>query len=50
MVFSLDNRRLKAFKDAGADIAYVKEERIPPSQAFKFTTGNEGASIHIRSQ
>ncbi len=49
-VFSLDNRRLKAFQDAGIDVPYMKLEAIPQSQQFKFTTKNEGVSISLRGQ
>ena len=47
-VFTLDNRRLKAFQDAGVDIPFVKLDRIPGNQLFKFTTENEGISIEVR--
>jgi hypothetical protein len=47
-IFTLDNRRLKAFQDAGVDIPFVKLDRIPGNQLFKFTTENEGISIEVR--
>lgn len=48
LIYSLDNRRLKAFKDAGIDIPYVKLDVIPSNQYFKFTTTNQGQSIIIK--
>jgi hypothetical protein len=47
-VFTLDNRRLKAFQDAGIDIPFVKLDSIPKGEFFKFTTKNDGVSISIR--
>ncbi len=47
--FTLDNRRLKVFQEAGIRIRTVsatKEEII--NEAWKFTTINNGISIHIR--
>lgn len=48
MVFTLDNRRLKAFQDAGVEVPYVKLEAVPEGQQFKFTTANRGVSIFLR--
>ena len=48
MVFTLDNRRLKAFQDAGIEVPFVKLDDIPKRELFKFTTKNEGISIVIR--
>ena len=48
MIFTLDNRRLKAFQDAGVEIPYVRLNRIPGGEKFKFTTKNDGISIMIR--
>jgi hypothetical protein len=48
-VFSLDNRRLEAFRRAGVDIPYrqaTPEEAA--AEAWKFTTRNGGESIRIR--
>jgi len=47
-IYSLDNRRLYAFKEAGVDVPYIKLDEIPKNQTFKFTTENEGTSIFIR--
>ncbi len=35
-VFSLDNRRLKAFQDANVEIPFVKLDEIPKKEKFKF--------------
>jgi len=47
--FSLDNRRLKAFQEAGVAIktrsATAKEIA---NEAFKFTSKTDGASIRVR--
>ncbi|MEC3881428.1 hypothetical protein [Parapedobacter sp. 10938] len=48
LIYTLDNRRLKAFQDAGIPVNYQKLDAIPPSEQFKFTTTNQGASIEIR--
>jgi hypothetical protein len=37
IIFTLDNRRLKAFQDAGVDIPYEKLNKIPDNEMFKFT-------------
>lgn len=47
MVFSLDNRRLYAFKRAEIDIPYIKLYKIPENQFSKFSTENNGTSIKI---
>ena len=49
-VFTLDNRRLATFQQAGIDIAYVKLGAIPKRQAFKFTTTNEGVAVSVISK
>ncbi|MEZ8652329.1 hypothetical protein AB6D92_25880 [Vibrio splendidus] len=48
-VFSLDNRRLKAFQEAGVPIRTkpATADEIA-NEAFKFTSKNEGASIRVR--
>jgi hypothetical protein len=48
LIYTLDNRRLKAFQDAGIDIPYEKLDNIPENEMFKFTTNNEGVTIEIR--
>jgi hypothetical protein len=47
-IFSLDNRRLYSFEQAGIDIPYQKLDVIPKRELFKFTTTNDGTSIIIR--
>lgn len=47
-VYSLDNRRLYAFQQAGFDIPYVRLDGVPNRELFKFTTQNDGASIRVR--
>ena len=47
-VFTLDNRRLRASQEAGVDIPFIKLDRIPRSERFKFKTKNDGIDIHIR--
>ncbi len=48
-IFSLDNRRLKAFQEAGVQIRTIPatEDEIA-NEAFKFTTTNNGTSIRVR--
>ncbi|WP_299005973.1 hypothetical protein [uncultured Shewanella sp.] len=48
-IFSLDNRRLKAFQEAGVPIRTkpATPDEIA-NEAFKFTSKNEGASIRVR--
>ena len=41
-IFTLDNRRLKAFQDAGVDINYQKLDAIPKNEQFKFKDYNSG--------
>lgn len=54
MVFTLDNRRLHAFQQAGIPIPYQKLEKIPQNEIFKFkdyTSGKtDGTSIRVRGQ
>jgi hypothetical protein len=50
MVFTLDNRRLYAFKQAGVEVPYVKLSSIPKKENFKFTTTNSGTSIEVRNK
>ena len=47
-VFTLDNRRLRAFQEAGIDIPFERLDSIPKSELFKFTTKNDGVDIIIR--
>ena len=48
-IFSLDNRRLKAFQEAGVPIR-TKPTTVDEiaNEAFTFTSKSEGASIRIR--
>lgn len=47
--YSLDNRRLHVFKEAGLDIKYVIVNKSTViSDAWKFTTVNDGMNIFIR--
>ncbi|RKP43256.1 hypothetical protein D7S89_27040, partial [Trinickia fusca] len=48
MVFTLDNRRLYSFQQAGVDVPYQKLDAIPKRELFKFTTQNDGVSLFIR--
>lgn len=47
-VYTLDNRRLYAFQQAGVNIRYTKLNNIPNTQRFKFTTDDDGQTINIR--
>uniref|UniRef100_UPI003F49333C hypothetical protein n=1 Tax=Pseudonocardia sp. CA-138482 TaxID=3240023 RepID=UPI003F49333C len=49
-LYSLDNRRLAAFKEAGVDVRYrmAKPREIASEWERKFTTDNDGTSIIIR--
>jgi hypothetical protein len=50
-LYTLDNRRLAAFRKADVDVPYrmATSEEIA-AEAWKFTTKNEGISIRIRGQ
>ena len=48
-LFTLDNRRLWAFREAGVGVPYraaTEEER--QAEAWKFTTNNEGRSVRVK--
>jgi hypothetical protein len=49
MIFTLDNRRLYSFEQAGIKIPYQKLDAVPKRELFKFSTTNEGTSIIIRN-
>jgi hypothetical protein len=51
-IYTLDNRRLKAFQDANMKIRYTKldYENLPQKEKDKFTTKNNGSSIKIRGK
>ena len=47
--FTLDNRRLKAFQEAGVPIRTTPATAAEVvTEAWKFTTKNEGTSIRVR--
>ncbi|GAB5410182.1 MAG: hypothetical protein BalsKO_25470 [Balneolaceae bacterium] len=52
IIYTLDNRRLKAFQDAGVNINYEKVDynSLSKNELKKFTTENEGTSIRVRGQ
>jgi hypothetical protein len=48
-LFTLDNRRLEAFRRAGVDVPVrMASPQEITDEAWKFTTPNEGVSIRIR--
>ncbi|WP_299582872.1 fibronectin type III domain-containing protein [uncultured Microbulbifer sp.] len=48
-IYSLDNRRLKAFQEAGSPIRVRPATPLEiATRSFKFTSRNDGTSIHIR--
>lgn len=51
-MFSLDNRKLKAFQDAGVNIPFQKLDQILEKEMFKFRDYlnglTDGSSITIR--
>lgn len=49
-IFTLDNRRLQTFQEAGLPIRYEKLDSVPRRELFKFTTTNDGTSIKIRGR
>ena len=51
VLYSLDNRRLQAFQEAGIPIPYrmATPEEIA-AEAFKFSTENGGTSIRVRGK
>src|SRR5690606_20456031 len=49
-IFTLDNRRLKAFQDAGIDIPFKKLDKVPESELYKFSTENDGVSIQFKDK
>ena len=49
-VYTLDNRRLQGYQQAGVDVNYNKLNHVPKRQEFKFTTKNDGTSINIRNK
>ena len=50
-LFTLDNRRLEAFKRANMEIPYrMATPEEAAAEVWKFTTANEGISIRVRGQ
>jgi RHS repeat-associated protein len=50
-LFTLDNRRLEAFRRAGVDIPYqMANPNEIAAESWKFTTQNKGISIRVRGQ
>jgi hypothetical protein len=48
-MFTLDNRRLVAFQEAGVGVPFrMATQREITKDAFKFTTRNNGTSIQLR--
>jgi len=47
-IFTLDNRRLFSFQQAGIEVPFKKLDKIPKREQFKFTTKNEGLTIEVR--
>ena len=47
--FTLDNRRLYAYQQAGVEIPYVKLDQIPKRKLDKFSTVNNGTYIEVRT-
>ncbi len=50
-MFTLDNRRLEAFRRAGVSIPWrmATEEEIA-AEDWKFTTTNRGVSVRVRGE
>ena len=50
-LFTLDNRRLEAFRRAGVAAPYrmATSEEVA-AESWKFTTRNDGLSIHVRGE
>ena len=50
-LYSLDNRRLEAFRRAGMDVPYrMATSKEAANEAWKFSTLNNGTSIRIRGE
>ena len=48
-LFTLDNRRLWAFREAGVDIPYREAtDEEGRTEAWKFTTKNDGLSVRVK--
>jgi hypothetical protein len=50
-LYTLDNRRLEAFRRARVDVPYVlATDADVAAEVWKFTTTNEGTSVRVRGQ
>jgi hypothetical protein len=51
LLFTLDNRRLEAFRRAGVNLPWrmATEEEIA-ADSWKFTTTNQGISVRVRGE
>jgi hypothetical protein len=50
-LYTLDNRRLEAFRRANADVPYrIATPEEVRSESWKFTTTNDGSSIRVRGE
>ena len=49
-VYTLDNRRLYVYQQAGVDIPFERLDKIPKNDHDKFSTVNEGTSVVVRGQ
>ena len=51
LLFTLDNRRLEAFRRAGVSIPWrMATEAEIAAEAWKFTTTNQGVSVRVRGE
>jgi len=51
VLYTLDNRRLWAFQQAGVEVPYrMATADEVAAEAFKFTTSNQGASVRVRGR
>ncbi len=49
LLFTLDNRRLEAFRRAGVDVPYrMASDGEASGEVWKFTTKNDGVSVRVR--
>lgn len=51
LLFTLDNRRLEAFRRAGVDVPYrMATAKESSEEDWKFTTRNRGTSVRVRGE
>ncbi len=51
LLFTLDNRRLEAFRRAGREVPYrMATPEEADAERWKFTTTNEGVSVVVRGE